>query len=271
MDERLVDEGDRAAVRRGGARSPSPRSGSSPRRSGRGRGRRRGAPRGSGCEIMLRASSGSRMSPSTGLDRRVGHVAEPGALARAGVRARRRSGGRSRRRPQSRRRRGGVARRAICLASFSGSHSSSLSWKAIQVPRASATPRLRAPAAPRLRGAAMTRRRGSVTARAAARVPSVEPSSTTTSSKSATGLAQHAVDRRADGRGPVVGRDHHGDGWRDGRGGGVGAHAGSSVGRPSIRRGRRHGYMLRRSKLSQKGAASTSSTTSRPSSARDSG
>ena len=71
---------------------------------------------------------------------------------------------------------------AACRASFSTSQSSSLSWKAIQSPRASATPVLRAAAAPRFRAWRTTRTLGAPSASTAAAVPSPLASSTTITS-----------------------------------------------------------------------------------------
>ncbi len=74
--------------------------------------------------------------------------------------------------------------RAICFSSFSGSHSSSLSWKATHSPRAAPMPVLRAAEAPRFAAWRISRIRGSAISAASAAVASVEQSSTTISSNS---------------------------------------------------------------------------------------
>ena len=74
---------------------------------------------------------------------------------------------------------------AACRASFSASQSSSLSWKAIQAPRASATPVLRAAAAPRFRSWRTRRTFGWPSASTVAAVSSRLASSTTTISMAA--------------------------------------------------------------------------------------
>ena len=230
VHQRLVDEGDRAAVRRGGSRSPSPRSGSSSRRSRRARGRRSRRTTRVWVQIMLRASSGSRMSPSTGGDRRVGHVAQPQCARPGGRRARRRSGGRSsadasRRRPG----RGGEAGhlllellgQPLVVAVLEGDPGAARLGDA-EVARAGG--------AAGCAGAAITRRRGS--AIAARRLEGavgravVDDDELEVAPRS--GAARSRSPRRSSRPGcrPGSRRRRAGCGaWR-------GAHAGSSVGRP---------------------------------------